>query len=1678
MAQTIKLKRSATPGDAPTLLQLELGEVAINTYDGKMYIKKSVSGTESIVEISGGDSGTGIIDEFLYTATAGQTAFSGNDDNSDFLSYVIGAIQVFLNGILLDPETDYTATNGALITLVSAAAVNDYIQIFSFKKKISDGNVTVDSFSGNNSTTAFTLSIDPGDENNTRVFVDGVYQSKANYTVSGTTLTFSTAPPSGTAIEVESGNRSVTLPTTENLDFPDNVKLRLGTSQDLEIYHDGSNSYVADRGTGNLRLEGTNIALNNQASNKTYLLATDGGSVQLRHNDATKIETTSTGVDITGNIVVSGTVDGRDVASDGAAAVAALPKAGGAMTGAITTNSTFDGRDVATDGTKLDGIETAATADQTQSEINALGITATGLSGTPAISVANITTTGELRGPASLVIDPAGIGDNTGTVVIKGNLQVDGATTTINSTTLTVDDLNLTLASGAANGTAANGAGITIDGASATLTYQSTGDNWAFNKNLDVTGTVTADGLTSSGVMTMTTPATTTARVTLTETNGVSTILDARGSSGNVGTTTNHQLNLVINNVAKAYLTTAGSFGVANDLLLNNTNSKIDYDGGNAGALRFFSTSANAEKMRITSAGLVGILNQNPDTELHVTGSTTSSLGFRLGAADRWKIRPNSGNAQLAFEYSTSSTLSDSSIQVELDSTGGAIFGGRISTRTSGYSFEVKKSAVSIGDGGTNGVLNLNASSKAFIKRAGNDAIVIDSSENIGIGTDSPAAKLHIENGDMRIEKDTKATIGFRGHTTGSTALAFRDSNAAVDRMTISSSGNVGIGTTPHSGWYSNATALQIATTGALYNTSNWEDLNLANNVYINSSGVDSYIQNDAACKIRLTDAGLMDFRVAGAGTAGNAISWDTAMSINALGRVGVGLTQADPVKFEVYSDTDEDKVMRIRFKDDNNSNATADPFSYEYKNLEIENTYSGAAPNANGTKVAKLQLTTVTAGGYAASASIMGLAESNSHEAGAMVFATGPNSSGNEVERMRIGRTGNVGIGETNPNSPLHVKTTDQSIQIRNTGNANVGLEIYRDSDGAKGASIAWGNGNANLEIKNYRNDGQSTGPYANIDFFTGGTTADSPDYAPTRRMRIQQTGEVGIGTDNPGSKLEVYNDTVAGNTQLHIHNDKTGDAGVIRIEGARTSSNDAAQILLANGGSLTSAIKMYSGGQEGDLRFYTSPANSGDTLYERIRITTSGSFKHLSGAGTLEFAPLGGSSNLIEGGGSIKIKAAGGSVDLLNGTLESLNTTAQGITVNGPNSADLIINAPTDNASLSIKAGTSDTGAEEAVVTFYQNTSAKWQMGNITTNEFRLYNYATSSAAILVDTSGHTHIGPSDTDTRITFGNLGTANTNSSHNIRGMNNSSGTIFRFNAGGSTGSYEYEINGALKHQLTSTTAKFIDKIEVGTFPQSQSNTGEAWIGRAADRQDGCLTVQLGGNDDTGTRFEIVDRAWSKVIAQISGEAPSDSLWVASNGNTQFGYHVYNSSSGISMIGPTGRTFWDMNYNGYGAEILLVNNRTASGAVSLLQYRTNSVVEGTLQANGSGLTISNVSDYRKKENIRDLTGSLSVIKSLQPRVYEYREGFGSEGDHIGFIAHEIQAHIPKAVTGDKDDVYTQTDIDEGATEVVIGDPKYQAVSYTHNEIITRLVQSIQEQQTIIDDLKTRIETLES
>ena len=94
-----------------------------------------------------------------------------------------------------------------------------------------------------------------------------------------------------------------------------------------------------------------------------------------------------------------------------------------------------------------------------------------------------------------LFINPAPVGDS-GDLIIQGNLTVRGTTTTINSSTVSVNDLNLVLADSAANAAAADGAGITINGAAATLTYGASNDRWAFNKALNVP----AAGLFINGV--------------------------------------------------------------------------------------------------------------------------------------------------------------------------------------------------------------------------------------------------------------------------------------------------------------------------------------------------------------------------------------------------------------------------------------------------------------------------------------------------------------------------------------------------------------------------------------------------------------------------------------------------------------------------------------------------------------------------------------------------------------------------------------------------------------------------------------------------------------------------------------------------------------------------------------------------------------------------------------------------------------------------------------------------------------------------------------------------------------------------------------------------------------------------------------------------------------------------
>ena len=109
-------------------------------------------------------------------------------------------VMVFIDGVY--QAHDAYSVSGSTLTMADAPVAGRVLTVHSISATVSGDGLTINNFSGDGSDTTFTLGINPVHENNTQVYIDGVYQFKNTYSVSGTTLTFSSAPPNGTSIEV------------------------------------------------------------------------------------------------------------------------------------------------------------------------------------------------------------------------------------------------------------------------------------------------------------------------------------------------------------------------------------------------------------------------------------------------------------------------------------------------------------------------------------------------------------------------------------------------------------------------------------------------------------------------------------------------------------------------------------------------------------------------------------------------------------------------------------------------------------------------------------------------------------------------------------------------------------------------------------------------------------------------------------------------------------------------------------------------------------------------------------------------------------------------------------------------------------------------------------------------------------------------------------------------------------------------------------------------------------------------------------------------------------------------------------------------------------------------------------------------------------------------------------
>ena len=158
-------------------------------------VTASGNGAVKTIDVTGGGSsgGTVTIEKNVYTGDGSDVTFDtttaiANENN----------VQVYLDGVYQSKD-NYT-TSGSTVTMSTAPANGTSVELIHMVS--TSGVIARDSFTGNGSTTAYVLSMSISNENATQVYLDGVYQSKDNYSTSGSTLTFSTAPPNGTAIEV------------------------------------------------------------------------------------------------------------------------------------------------------------------------------------------------------------------------------------------------------------------------------------------------------------------------------------------------------------------------------------------------------------------------------------------------------------------------------------------------------------------------------------------------------------------------------------------------------------------------------------------------------------------------------------------------------------------------------------------------------------------------------------------------------------------------------------------------------------------------------------------------------------------------------------------------------------------------------------------------------------------------------------------------------------------------------------------------------------------------------------------------------------------------------------------------------------------------------------------------------------------------------------------------------------------------------------------------------------------------------------------------------------------------------------------------------------------------------------------------------------------------------------
>jgi hypothetical protein len=305
---------------AYTLTSTVADEARTQVYiDGVYQSKDTYSTSGNTLTFSTAPPNTGAIEVIHFTTLSGGLSkvetFTGNGSTTAFIGSLTisdeNNTQIYIDGVY-QSKSNYS-TSGSTVTFSTAPPNGSEIELVHFKE-LSLSGMSNDTFTGNGSATAFTLGAEVTDENNTWVFINGVYQDKSTYSISGTTLTFSTAPQSGYGIEVmKLGTVSVNANALTTNTFTGNGSATAYTLSVTPASLHAVNAYISGLRQDNstLSLSGNTLTFSTAPPNGASVEIRSIGSINATAIVSPSSVTAGTGISVanpsTGNFVVTNT---------------------------------------------------------------------------------------------------------------------------------------------------------------------------------------------------------------------------------------------------------------------------------------------------------------------------------------------------------------------------------------------------------------------------------------------------------------------------------------------------------------------------------------------------------------------------------------------------------------------------------------------------------------------------------------------------------------------------------------------------------------------------------------------------------------------------------------------------------------------------------------------------------------------------------------------------------------------------------------------------------------------------------------------------------------------------------------------------------------------------------------------------------------------------------------------------------------------------------------------------------------------------------------------------------------------------------------------------------------------------------------------------------------------------